>query len=491
MNLDGGAETRHVKRVLAAIARDAAVSNPKTGSKRNGVPRTIEASWRRCVLSHGIEPHKVRQPVILSHVEVTPLRDRFDVLKSIFAPELDRLHERLAKLDYVVLLANADGVVLLASDPEWRYRTLQPLVAAQRERIEASRQFAGEALETLDWSVKEGEQTAEIGGERLLYLRTADLPNSWTLHFFEPLDQAVTSAWLSTGVFVILSMMGFIAFQFSRARRIGAALQRSEREEVLLRQANEKLAIEIEERHAAERNLQKTQAELERAGRLAALGQLASSVTHELGQPIAAMRNQLAAAELTHGPTALSDKMQGLVTRMESTTKQLKFFSRKGRDQFEALDLRTVLDPALDLLAPNITHIRARVSVESPELPLPVFGNRMRLEQVVTNVLRNALDAVETSETRQIDIGMGCDEDHVWLSVSDSGHGLGDQTFEDLREPFATTRESGKGMGLGLTISAGIVADHQGTISARNGASGGAEFRIELPRHIEAQDDGA
>jgi two-component system C4-dicarboxylate transport sensor histidine kinase DctB len=194
---------------------------------------------------------------------------------------------------------------------------------------------------------------------------------------------------------------------------------------------------------------------------------------------------------LTQGPTALNDKMQGLVTRMESTTKQLKFFSRKGRDQFEALDLRTVLDPALDLLAPNITQIRARVSVESPELPLPVFGNRMRLEQVVTNVLRNALDAVETSETRQIDIGMGCDEDHVWLSVSDSGHGLGDQTFEDLREPFATSRESGKGMGLGLTISAGIVADHQGTISARNGASGGAEFRIELPRHNEAQDDGA
>lgn len=112
MNLDGGAETRHVKRVLAAIARDAAVPNPKTRSKRNAIPRTIEASWRRCVFAHGIEPHKVRQPVILSHVEVTPLRDQFDVLKSIFAPELDRLHERLAKLDYVVLLANADGITV-------------------------------------------------------------------------------------------------------------------------------------------------------------------------------------------------------------------------------------------------------------------------------------------------------------------------------------------------------------------------------------------
>ncbi|WP_282605324.1 sigma-54-dependent Fis family transcriptional regulator [Pelagibius sp. Alg239-R121] len=112
MNLDGGAETRHVKRVLAAIARDATVPSPKRPAQRNSIPRTIEASWRRCVVAHGIEPHKVRQPIILSHGEVAPLRDQFDVLKSIFAPELDRLHERLAKLDYVVLLANADGITV-------------------------------------------------------------------------------------------------------------------------------------------------------------------------------------------------------------------------------------------------------------------------------------------------------------------------------------------------------------------------------------------
>lgn len=111
MNLDRGAEKRHVKRVLATIARDAAAGSKRL-EQRQSISRTIEASWRRCVLAHGIEPHKVRQPIILSRGEVTPLRDQFDVLKSIFAPELDRLHERLAKLDYVVLLANADGVTV-------------------------------------------------------------------------------------------------------------------------------------------------------------------------------------------------------------------------------------------------------------------------------------------------------------------------------------------------------------------------------------------
>ena len=112
MNLDGGAERRHVKRVLATISRDGLGAGTKRLEPRNAISRTIEASWRRCVLSHGIEPHKVRQPVILTQGEVTPLRDQFDVMKSIFAPELDRLHERLAKLDYVVLLANADGITV-------------------------------------------------------------------------------------------------------------------------------------------------------------------------------------------------------------------------------------------------------------------------------------------------------------------------------------------------------------------------------------------
>ncbi|WP_136440455.1 sensor histidine kinase [Pacificoceanicola onchidii] len=385
-----------------------------------------------------------------------------------------------------VLLANADGVVLLASDPAWRYRTLTALSAGQKQRIDLSRQFAGEALDPLDWSTNDDAQTADIGGDTLLHLSAGGLPNSWSLHFLEPRDTAITRAGLTTGGFVMLAMMSFILFQTNRARRVSLALRKSEREEALLRQANAKLAIEIEERRLAERTLQKTQAELEQAGRLAALGQLASSVTHELGQPIAAMRNQLTAAEMTQGATPLNDKMQGLVARMENITKQLKFFSRKGRDKFEPLDLREVVAAARDLNAPNIAHIGAQLTIAEPGAPLILKGNRMRLEQVVTNILRNALDAVEMQAEKRIDIAMGAGDGQVWLEVSDSGHGLGDQSFDELREPFATTRESGRGMGLGLTISAGIVSDHGGTITAQNRASGGAVFHIALPQDKEA-----
>lgn len=384
-----------------------------------------------------------------------------------------------------ILLANADGVVLLASDPSWRYRTLRELSDTQRQRILTSRQFGTEPLDQLDWISDPLSQTARLSDENFLYLSTGDLPNSWSLHFFVPDDQAVARASLATGLFVTLLLIAYSVQQFARFRDVRMALDASERKEAQLRLVNERLAVEIDERRSAERTLQKTQTELERAGRLAALGQLASSVTHELGQPIAAMRNQLVAAEMTEGATSLSDKMKGLVDRMENITRQLKFFSRKGRDSFETFDLSVVVQGALSLLEPSIQAREAQVHLDVGHGDMTLHANKLRIEQVITNIVRNALDAVEGAPTRIVDIKLGNNTHSVWFDVSDTGHGLGGKTLDDLREPFATTRESGAGMGLGLTISAGIVSDHEGRITAHDRPEGGTAFKIELPRNIQ------
>jgi len=380
-----------------------------------------------------------------------------------------------------IMLTDANGIVLLASEPEWRYKSLDVLTQQQRVLMASFRQFGQEPLDPLEWSANHFDQTADIGGQHFLYLSTKDLPNSWELHFFLPDDEAVTRAALTTGAMVLAAVLAIIALQIRRGRLMGEALRKSEDEEVLLRRANERLAIEIDERRSAEHALQKTQADLERAGRLAALGQLASSVTHELGQPIAAMRNQIVASEMTAGPSVLGEKMQGLVARMENITKQLKFFSRKGRDKFEAIDIEQIVTDALELLVPSITRADASIEVQNLKIPVLVHANRLRLEQVITNIVRNALDAVDGADVRQINIVTTTDKDRLYLDVTDTGHGLGDYTLDDLREPFATTRESGQGMGLGLTISAGIVSDHGGTITAWDNRAGGATFRIDLP----------
>ncbi len=395
------------------------------------------------------------------------------------------LEESWAKAGEQVILANRDGVVLLASDPSWRYRALAPLSAAQKQEIVEARQFLGQDLEPLAWAQRDGDQ-AEIAGELRLHLVAQDLPGGWELHYFASNDRAWARAWLATAVVVLLAGSALIVFQVQRARRIGRALKRAEQEEAQLREANALLAVEISERKTAQTKLQAAQKELSQASRLAALGQLSASVTHELGQPIAAMRNHLAAAELNpKGAAGLGGELGGLVARMEGITRQLKFFASSGKEGFEVFDLREAMQAGLALVAPNLEADDVAVTTELAESPVLVRGNRLRVEQVITNILRNACDAMEEeAPASELCVRVGEAAGVAFFEVADTGHGLAAANLQDLQEPFVTTRESGRGMGLGLAISATIVKDHGGEMSAEDrdpDAGGGAVFRVQLP----------
>ncbi len=411
-------------------------------------------------------------------------------ISGVIAIKLDLtdLEEAWRAAGEQVFLANSDGVVLLSSNPDWRYRTLQDLSDVQRARIAANRQFPGQPLDPLNWQPK-GDARAMIDGARRIHL-SASLPqHDWKLHYFADDSAAVTRSWLVTGMVMILAGAGFMVSQVRRTQRIGAALRRSEAEEAQLRLANDRLAVEIEDRRTAERRLKRTQDELERASRLAALGQLAASVTHELGQPIAAMRNHLAAAEIGGQPAQkVIPRIAGIVDRMEGITRQLKFFARTDHEVFREVDLRSVVKAALSLLTPNIEATDVTVDIREPAEPIMVRGNQLRLEQVMTNILRNAVDALEDSDERLLHLRMGLTDNAGWVEVSDTGHGLGQASLSDLQEPFVTTRESGRGMGLGLAISANIVKEHHGRISARNADGRGAVFRVEIPVGADEED---
>ncbi|WP_282168691.1 sensor histidine kinase [Ruegeria atlantica] len=380
-----------------------------------------------------------------------------------------------------VLLANEDGVVLLSSNSDWQYRVLTPLSEQQQERIQNARQFPGQDLDPLDWAELPGDR-ARIAGTKRLHLAAANLPHGWSLHYFASDDRAVARSWLVTALFVLLAGLAFTFFQVQRARRVSAALARSEQEESMLREANERLAIEVEDRKSAERRLKRTQGELERASRLAALGQLSASVTHELGQPIAAMRNHLVAAEIgSPVETKLSRKIGSLVDRMEGITRQLRFFARSESEAFADVNLCASVNAALALVAPNIEQCKVKISVDAPTGPVFIRGSALRIEQVITNLLRNAIDATDEADAPEIHIAVTASDDEVVLEIQDNGHGLGEATLAELQEPFVTTRESGRGMGLGLAISTSIVKDHDGTMTARNREGGGSVFRVTFP----------
>jgi two-component system C4-dicarboxylate transport sensor histidine kinase DctB len=218
---------------------------------------------------------------------------------------------------------------------------------------------------------------------------------------------------------------------------------------------------------------------------------MSAAVSHELNQPLAAMKTYLAGARLLlqrkRPEEALSSfqRIDDLIERMSAITKQLKSYARKGADAFSPVDTRAAVSSALAMMEPQLKLRDITITRTLPEDPVMILGDRMRLEQVIINLLRNALDATKGVKDPMIEIILATG-DHVSLTVRDNGHGIED--LDELFEPFYTTKQPGDGVGLGLAISSGIVNDLGGRLTARNAGGGGAVFEVQLPILITQAD---
>ncbi len=406
-----------------------------------------------------------------------PVYDVLDQLVAVLAVKVDlsSLTGTWSNDDERILVSNADGVVVLASDPAWRYRTVRPLPEQRREAIAQERQFGSETLQPLDWAEAD-DDTVRVQGEKFLQVALPISHQGWTLHFLGNADRIREQAIFTVITAAILIVSLTAAAFFFRSRRLRLALRASQEDRA-------RLEREIEDRRAAERRLERAQSELQRASKLAALGELAASVTHELGQPISAMRNYIAAEELANAApaTGLLASLSGIVTRMENITKQLRFFAAPGNEEMQEVAISDVVNDALNLTRHTIEEANIDLSVDNAAPSAMVKGNRQRLEQVLVNLLRNAVSAMEETTEKLLMIRVVTHEGNVEISVSDTGHGLNNRSLETLQEPFHTTRRSGEGMGLGLAISSAIVKEHNGRLKAEQCETGGARFSVILP----------
>ncbi|MEO1494475.1 MAG: ATP-binding protein [Pseudomonadota bacterium] len=366
-----------------------------------------------------------------------------------------------------VLATNADGIVVLASDPAWLYRAISDLDPDRRAEIAASRQFGTEPLEALAWETTDGNRVILLGETYAITSGRTDLLN-WSVHYLTPEAAFLRQTLFATAIIgaLIAVLIGFAAFL--RSRRIEAALALSQRHRQELVEANALLL--------------NAQDELAQSSKLAALGQLAASVTHELGQPISALKNHLFAAEIGNEITSKETlgSLHRLVDRMEVITKQLRFFARRSQDDMEAIDIATVVSEALGLMQHDFEAAGIDVNWIAPKAPFVVQGNQLQLEQAMVNLLRNALDASKGQAHATIKVDCRRAEGRLKVRVLDSGPGLGGQSIETLQEPFFSTRSSGDGMGLGLAITAEIIRAHGGTLSAQDAPDGGAVFEMSL-----------
>ncbi|MEX1057298.1 MAG: ATP-binding protein, partial [Natronospirillum sp.] len=253
--------------------------------------------------------------------------------------------------------------------------------------------------------------------------------------------------------------------------------------QVALEQANEALEHRVE---ARTRDLKRAQAALAQNQKLAALGRMSSAIAHEINQPITALRNYVASSHLLlehrqYEPVANNlKKIEGLVDRLSNLSRQLRVFSGKRNTGTEAVALHAPVQYALDLLKERMSdhQIECLVHLGNPVL---VQGNTMMLEQIIVNLLNNAIDALENLSPACIEIGLNArHENAVELTVIDNGPGMSTEQEAQIFEPFYTTKPVGKGVGLGLAISYSLARDIGADLSVSTPGTGGTRFSLKL-----------
>lgn len=396
----------------------------------------------------------------------------------VVSVDLMKYERAWAGLQDAVLVTDSEGTVILATEPVWRGQTMDQAMETRDPPSAIQRALAA----TKDWA--QSPPDAYVHGEAVMRTETRVPFRGWRIFTFTAYDSVREKV---NGI-LALEIMGFailmaITFYFL-SRRAWSRSVGFQRESAELRMLNARLQRAIAEREKVQKDLEVAEQTLAQSSKLAALGEMSAAVSHELNQPLAAMKTYLAGARLLlqrrRPEEALSSfqRIDDLIERMGAITRQLKSYARKGGEAFEPVDLRACISSALAMMEPQLKARVVKISRALPRQPVLVMADRLRLEQVIINLLRNALDATKDQPLPQIDLLLAAGETAT-LSVHDNGHGINE--LGNIFEPFYTTKKPGEGVGLGLAISSGIVADLGGRLTAHNAEEGGAVFEMQLP----------
>ena len=320
--------------------------------------------------------------------------------------------------------------------------------------------------------------------DTLLKLETKLKFTNWNIIYYTtyaPVREKVNGI-IALEITALAVLLTLIFYFLSRRARIQSLVILEESNK--LRNMNTRLQNEVNQREKAEQNLKVAEQTLAQTSKLAALGEMSAAVSHELNQPLAAMKTYLAGAKLLidrSRPTeALSSfrRLDDLIERMNSITKQLKSYSRKSSEVLTDVDLKIAIANALNIMSPQLNLAKIEYSQDLTEAPTIVVGDQIRLEQVLINLIRNSLDATSNTPEPQLELNL-ITANNAIISIKDNGSGIED--LESLFEPFYTTKKPGDGVGLGLAISSGIIKDLGGRLVAKNNETKGATFEIYLP----------
>jgi len=468
---------------------------------------------------------------------------------------LEKLEKNWARGVDNVILVDENNIIILSSEPALKYKTLGSLAPQLSARLGQIHQYDNQTLPSLEWQdiqkfddgtrvvslrlpVTQSESvlhtqihtqtvpTALLTAKTQLLAQTRALtqPN-WRFILLSDLNKVKRSARATSAFAAVALSFLVVLFLYLRQRHLavvqsGLAKERLQRAYENLEQMVQErtsalnsttleLTQEIKDRHQAQLALELTQNELIQSSKMAVLGQMSAGITHELNQPLTALRtmsdNALVLLDRGHTMEVRNNLsvILELIDRMGAITRQLKVFSRKSPSMLIPVSLRRVIENALFLVERRLeleqVHVVVEVESELASGDIFALGDANRIEQVLVNLFINALDSMLNSERRclMINVATQC-EGHevaagakrVFISVRDSGAGIPDDVVPHLFEPFFTTKPHGLGLGLGLVISSQIVGEFGGILTGKNvlttimldnnAIATGALFTVEL-----------
>lgn len=421
-------------------------------------------------------------------------------------------HRPAASRDAEMVVLDDAGISFLSSREDWLYRDFSggrngslPMEARQRYPERELRPI-DIAQRDRPWGLSEQSERIRLSTSQGVkdYLSTeTPLPRlDWSLRVLVSTAPVLVSrmGFMISGAALFLGVLLAWLYVRERSRREAELALRGEQLEQNvaartrdLEHSNQQLLEEIRERERAQSELRETQQELVQAAKLAVLGQMSAGLNHEMNQPLTAIQTYARNSRrfLEKGATDMVDanlsEIVMLCDKLAELTRQFKVFARKSEGPPTLVDLRQSVDAALKIISAQKSSEGVRIEWHRPERPAWCHGDLIRIEQVLINLLANAVQAVEGQTKPAITVSID-QQDGCWRCVvRDNGPGLPANT-EQLFEPFFTTKSVKQGLGLGLSISRQIVDALGGTLTGHNRADGpGAEFVLTLPKRETEQ----
>lgn len=390
-------------------------------------------------------------------------------------------------VDSEFMVTDRNDFVFMSSRPDWHFRALRPLSDATRRLIAQNMQYPIDRIELLPVTTTPLHDDAGLvtieGAPRESYVLTSQrlTDKEWTMASLSPTRPATLNA-LSTlaiaGLTVLLVLAAMLAYLLKQARQAEAFAREQDAKRVLEAAVADRTA----DLQTALADLRQTQTDLIQAGKLSALGQMSAALSHEFNQPLAAVKSYAdnASAFLDRNrPDEARDnisRISRMADRMATISAHLRNFARRPQQASGPLSLNAVVQDALCVIDMRLASEGGRVAYTPPKAAVWVNGGHVRLQQVIVNLINNALDAMEDQPDRTVFMNIS----GTALHVRDTGPGIAHDKVSHIFDPFFTTKPPGKGLGLGLSISYNIVSDFGGVLSVANHPEGGAVFTVTL-----------